>query len=75
MRSSGVEVKLHIFLTSALDVSEWLASRLGHTNPKEWSPVGKPVSTTTEWVTLKWLLKKISKSDLEWFQIAITAEI
>ena len=56
LRSSGVEVKLHIFLTSALDGFEWLASRPGLFNPKEWVRVRKPVPTTTEWMNLEWLL-------------------
>jgi hypothetical protein len=53
-----VEVKLHIFLTSALDGFEWLASRPGHFNPKEWAPVRKSVPTPTEWMTLTRLFKK-----------------
>ena len=53
-----MEVKLHIFLTSALDGFEWLASRPGHFNPKEGAPVRKPGPTTTKRMTLKWLLKK-----------------
>jgi hypothetical protein len=53
-----MEVKLHIFLTSALDGFEWLASRPGHFKPKEWAPVRKPVPTTSEWMILKWLSKK-----------------
>jgi hypothetical protein len=34
----GVEVWLHVFLTSALDDGEWSASRTGHINPKEGVP-------------------------------------
>jgi hypothetical protein len=29
----GVELQLHVFLTSALDGGEWLASRLSHFTP------------------------------------------
>jgi len=53
-----VEVKVHIFLTSALDGFEWLVSRPGHFNPKEGAPVCKPGPTTAKRMTLKWLLKK-----------------
>jgi hypothetical protein len=35
----GVEVQLYYFLTSALDGSEWLASRTGRFTPKERAPV------------------------------------
>lgn len=66
-----MEVKLHVFLTSALDGFKWLASRPGQFNPKEWALVRKPVPTATEWMTLKWLLKK----NLEKCQIAITEGI
>jgi hypothetical protein len=34
----GVEVKLHAFLTSALDGDEWSASRLGRFTPRERVP-------------------------------------
>jgi hypothetical protein len=35
---SGVEVQLHLFLTSALDGNEWVASRPGSFTPKETNP-------------------------------------
>jgi hypothetical protein len=31
----GVEVQLHSFLTSALDVSDWLTLRLGRFTPEK----------------------------------------
>jgi hypothetical protein len=31
----GVEVEIHVFLTSALDASEWSASRSCHFSPEE----------------------------------------
>jgi len=34
----GAEVWLHAFLTSALDVAEWSASRPGHFTPRESAP-------------------------------------
>jgi len=34
----GVEVKLHIFLASAVDGSEWSASRSSYFYPKEKAP-------------------------------------
>jgi hypothetical protein len=36
--SGGVDVKIHIFLTSALAGGEWPASRLGHFTPEERAP-------------------------------------
>jgi hypothetical protein len=34
----GVEVHLHVFLTSTLDADEWLASRPDRLTSKEWAP-------------------------------------
>jgi hypothetical protein len=34
----GVDVYIHIFLTSALVGGEWSASLLGHFTPEEWAP-------------------------------------
>jgi hypothetical protein len=43
---SGVEVQLHLFITSALDRDEWVASRPGFFTPKDinpWHPLNRRI--------------------------------
>jgi hypothetical protein len=46
MRIGGAEIYFHAFLTSALDESEWSASRPGCFNPREKKYLQYPLDTS-----------------------------
>jgi hypothetical protein len=54
----GLDIYIHVFLTSALVGGEWLASRLGRFNPGEKAPVTHWIGG---WVGLVACLENVEK--------------